>query len=94
MNSKSFELRGNGNKTIEVLGTVEIGNKNDDDKTKYVSFRVAGTNESENFKGVDLSSTKEFLDGGSGDDTPQEFAGSDVLIGRNGDYRKSRRRLI
>ena len=37
VNSKSFELRDSGDKTsIEVLGIVEIENKNHDDKTKYV----------------------------------------------------------
>ena len=86
VNSKSFELKGRSDKTnIEVLGTVQIGNKNNDEKTKYVSFRVAGTNESDSLKGSGLSSTKEFLDGGAGDDTLQGFAGSDVLVGGNGD---------
>jgi len=85
INDNSFNLIDNSvNYTINVLGSLAIGNNNSVGNQKNVSFRITGTNAGEAIKGTLGQAVNEFLDGGAGDDDLQGFEGADVLAGGEG----------
>lgn len=85
INDNSFNLIDNSvDYTINVLGSLAIGNKNSVGNQKNVSFRITGTNAGEAIKGTLGQVVNEFLDGGAGDDDLQGFEGADVLAGGEG----------
>ena len=84
-NNNSFTLIDNSTSyTINVIGSLAIGNNNNVGNQKNVSFRVVGTNSADTIKGTLGQAVNEFLDGGAGDDRLLVYEGADVVAGGEG----------